>query len=74
MDDNVVGKVDEEIWDGGWDNQDRQAVEEEEQFHAILTAQYAADDLAGTDSTTSAHVGVPVVSPPMKGKKKTKTK
>jgi hypothetical protein len=73
MDDDIVGKVDEEIWDGGWDNQDRQAVEEE-QFHANSIAQYAPDDLAGTDSTTSAHVGVPVLSPPTKGKKKTKRK
>jgi hypothetical protein len=74
MDDDVVGKVDEEIWDGGWDNQDRQAVEEEEQFHAISTAQYASDDLAATDSTTSAHAGVLAVSPPIKAKKKTRRK
>ncbi|KAJ2933401.1 hypothetical protein H1R20_g3686, partial [Candolleomyces eurysporus] len=73
MDDDIVGKVDEEIWDGGWDNQDRQAVEEEEQFHAISTVQYAHDDVAVADST-AAHVGVPVMSPPTKGKKKSKRK
>ncbi|TFK18810.1 hypothetical protein FA15DRAFT_697905 [Coprinopsis marcescibilis] len=36
LDDDVVGHVDEEIWgEGGWDTQDRQAIEDEEQFQTI---------------------------------------
>uniref|UniRef100_A0A8H7XKW3 BCAS3 WD40 domain-containing protein n=1 Tax=Psilocybe cubensis TaxID=181762 RepID=A0A8H7XKW3_PSICU len=32
---DVVGAVDEEIWDGGWDMQDRMAVEEQEGFYEL---------------------------------------
>jgi hypothetical protein len=62
MDDDVVGTVDEEIWgDNGWDSQDRMAIEEEEQFHAIsgtLSPQFEQEVMlpppTGTSSTPSA--------------------
>lgn len=78
FDDDIVGKVDEEIWDG-WDNQDKMAVDEAEQFHTISTAQYASDDAAASAGASKAANGtaatakaVPVVGQPKKLSKKRK--
>ncbi|KAF5335569.1 hypothetical protein D9611_012185 [Ephemerocybe angulata] len=60
LDEDVVGRVDEEIWAEGWDNQDRMAVEEAEQFHTISTAGYVDEGV----------VPPPLASPPIPAQKK----
>ena len=44
MEADVVGTVDEEMFDGGWDRQDKQAIEEAEQFDDLTAAAYLAEE------------------------------
>jgi len=71
---DVVGTVDEEIFEGGWDRQDKQAVEEAEQFDDLAAVGYLAEVQERQQQeqlTTTAAIPVPLTSgTKRKGRKK----